>query len=229
MSNAALFTLLQISDSIFPIGSYTQSNGLETYVQKNIVKDSASAKKYLYNMLCYNIKYGDGLGMKLAYEAALGKDIEYLQRIDNILHTSKGAKEIREGSLKLCLRFLKLINKFDEKEAVLKYSELIKNGKCYGVYSIAFGIFAAESNISLDMALSAYIYNQCSSIINNCAKLIPIGQMDGQSILFNMQSTMEEVKKDIIGLSEEELGRCCPAFEIRAMQHEELYSRLYMS
>ena len=31
------FLLLQINDSAFPIGSYTQSFGLETYVQKGLI------------------------------------------------------------------------------------------------------------------------------------------------------------------------------------------------
>ncbi|MDU7968180.1 MAG: urease accessory protein UreF, partial [Paeniclostridium sordellii] len=37
--NKNIFILLQINDALFPIGAYSHSYGLETYIQKNIVKD----------------------------------------------------------------------------------------------------------------------------------------------------------------------------------------------
>lgn len=37
------FLLLQVNDALFPIGGYSHSYGLETYIQKGIVKDADSA------------------------------------------------------------------------------------------------------------------------------------------------------------------------------------------
>ena len=41
------FLLLQINDAVFPIGAYTHSYGLETYIQKNLVHDRESAFEYI--------------------------------------------------------------------------------------------------------------------------------------------------------------------------------------
>ena len=37
--NKTQFYLLQVNDALFPIGGYSHSMGLETYIQKDIVHD----------------------------------------------------------------------------------------------------------------------------------------------------------------------------------------------
>lgn len=227
--NSTFFKLLQVADSIFPIGAYTQSNGLETYVQNGIVKDGKTAKEYLCNMLSYGIKYTDVLALKLAYEYTLDKDIHKLIELDQILYALKAPREVKEGSAKMCARFLKISEKFGQKEMLLKYAELIKQGKCIGQHSIVFGMFCAEYGIDKMESISAYLYNSASCIVNNCAKLIPLGQMEGQLILFESSELLKNIAEEIKDLSLDDLGRCTIGFDIKAMQHENLYSRLYMS
>lgn len=228
-TDGSFLTLLQICDSIFPIGSYTQSNGLEAYVQLDLVNDCTTAMEYVKNMLLYNIKYGDGLAVSLAYKAALSGNLELIAEIDNRLLASKSAREIKDGSCKLCMRFLKLVLELKDSHVTKEYLRLIEDGQCFGQYSAAFGVFTADCRIPLEDVLTAFLYNQASAMVVNCVKLIPLGQIDGQKILFKMQSVIKETVSEAEGLNINDLGRCCIGFEIRAMQHEDLYSRLYMS
>lgn len=46
--------LVQSLDPLFPIGSYTLSNGMETYVQKNVVCSRDQLKEHLESLKCYN-------------------------------------------------------------------------------------------------------------------------------------------------------------------------------
>lgn len=48
------FLLLQMNDSLFPIGAYSHSYGLETYIQRDIVHDTKTAKTYIEKRLKYN-------------------------------------------------------------------------------------------------------------------------------------------------------------------------------
>ena len=41
------YLLMQINDALFPIGAYSHSYGLETYIQKDIVHDMETAQKYI--------------------------------------------------------------------------------------------------------------------------------------------------------------------------------------
>ena len=49
------FYLLQINDALFPIGAYSHSQGLETYIQRGIVHDEATAKEYIHHKIRWNL------------------------------------------------------------------------------------------------------------------------------------------------------------------------------
>jgi len=77
--------------------------------------------------------------------------------------------------------------------------------------------------------LEAFLYAQVSAMVTNCVKSIPLSQTAGQKMLFGFHGVMEEILAETGRLTKEDLGRSAPGFDIRSMQHEVLYSRLYMS
>jgi urease accessory protein len=66
-------------------------------------------------------------------------------------------------------------------------------------------------------------------MVSNSVKLVPLGQLEGQDILYRLQPLMQELAADTLVPDRKWLGCCNPGFDIRCMQHERLYSRLYMS
>ena len=50
-----LFYLLQVNDALFPIGGYSHSQGLETYIQKGIVRDEQTAEEYIESKLKWSV------------------------------------------------------------------------------------------------------------------------------------------------------------------------------
>ena len=66
-------------------------------------------------------------------------------------------------------------------------------------------------------------------MVTNCVKAIPLSQTDGQRLLFKCQELFPGLLEEVKSLTEEELCLSAPGMDIRCMQHEALYSRLYMS
>lgn len=229
---AADFILLQLNDALFPIGSYTQSYGLETYVQQNRVTDKPSFKNYLQANLRHNLLYNDLLMVKLAYIAAQNNDLKQLEYLDQLSTAIKPAREIREASNKLASRLIKTIQSLDlpNLQAIyLDYIDLVKNQQATGHYALTYGILCAALNLDYTASINCYAYAQVSAVVNNGVKLIPLSQTAGQQLLFALQQDLVKCLEQLKHLEIHDLGRSCPAFELRAMQHEQLYSRLYMS
>lgn len=225
-----LFCLLQISDPLFPIGGYTQSFGLETYVQKGIVHDADTARRYLESYLSNNFLYNDLLAVRFAWQYAREGSLLSIRRLDSLLSALKSPREIRTASIKLGTRFSKIVAPvLAENELFNSFSELVGTGICDGHYSVVYGLAAELFKIGLTEALAAVSYSTASSIINNCAKLVPISQRDGQDILFKSQEILQRLVGKAETLEEDSLGISCCGFDLRAMQHERLYTRLYIS
>ena len=224
------FELLQLNDATFPIGSYTHSWGLETFVQKGIFRDSQTAENYFRSELESNFLTNDFLCVRLSYEAAEKSDWQELFEIDEIYNASKNAKEIREGSKKLAARFLKTVSLWEDAEN----SERMAGNWTESPYQpkhfpVAYGAHCALSKIRKDEALKAFLYSQISARVVTAVKLVPLSQSEGQKILHKLFALFGEILEKVMQLSKEDLCRSSPQSEILSMQHEFLYTRLYMS
>lgn len=224
------FELLQLNDATFPIGSYTHSWGLETFVQKGIIRDAESAESYFRAELESNFLTNDFLCTRLSYEAAEKSDWNEIQEIDEIYNASKNAKEIREGSKKLAARFTKTVNLWGRVEN-LECTTENQAGNPYipNHFPVAYGSHCALSKISEDEALKAFLYSQISARVVTAVKLVPLSQSEGQKILHKLFALFGEILEKVMQLSKEDLCRSSPQSEILSMQHEFLYTRLYMS
>ncbi len=224
MNPKSLTTLLHLSDPTLPIGGYAHSYGLESYVQQGRVCDEASAKEFVRNSLFESAKYNDALYVRLAWEAANSGDVERLRVLDGECTAIKSPIEIRTASLKLGVRLLKI---FERKIDTQELSTLTNNGG--GHYPIIYGALAAMMGLELRDTLLSFYYNMLVCMVTNAVKLIPLGQLSGQDLIFELEAELGELVCDTVAMDPEMRGVCAVGFDIRAMQHERLYSRLYMS
>ena len=220
------FELLQLNDATFPIGSYTHSWGLETFVQKGIIRDAQTAESYFRSELESNFLTNDFLCARLSYEAAEKSDWKAIQEIDEIYNASKNAKEIREGSKKLAARFIKTVNLWGRAENL---ESTAGNPYIPNHFPAVYGSHCALSKISEDEALKAFLYSQISARVVTAVKLVPLSQSQGQKILHSLFTLFGEILEKVMRLSKDDLCRSSPQSEILSMQHEFLYTRLYMS
>ena len=227
--SAALLNLLHLSDPALPIGGFSHSAGLETYVQLNTVKDLASAKEFVIEMLSRNLQYTDAAFVSLAFDAAKANDFEAIQLLDDECTAVKLPEEIRLASQKLGMRLIKIFKELCPDVIADRYKAAIDAKSSTGHYCIAFGIFSAAMQISKIDALTGFYYNAASGMITNCVKLIPLGQQDGLKLLFSIKPLILQLAEQSVNPDRDLIGLCCPGLDIRCMQHEHLYSRLYMS
>lgn len=224
------FYLLQVNDALFPIGGYSHSYGLETYIQKGIVKNTKDAEHYLYNRLKYNTLYTDLFCVRLAWEYASKNNIDQLVHLNQITEAGKLPSEIRDASKKLGSRFLKTVQSLNIPYTSDCFNAFTsKIGTKFIHHACLYGAFLCCIGISQEEALSHYLYAQTSAIVTTCVKSIPLSQTDGQKILSDSYPVFIELLNKVMDLELCDYGLSSPGFDIRCMQHEYLYSRIYMS
>ena len=222
--------LLQAFDPLFPTGAYTMSGGMETYTQKGLVQNKSNLVAYLKAQM-YILPYND---LGVCAKTAAGEDFILM---DSLCAAMKQPFEIRTGSEKLCARFLKaqesvrgaVRDALCDYPLLAAYRSAIQQEKCRGHYPVAVGLFMRDLNADLDKALELYCYSLLSQTVNHAVKLIPLGQSDGQAALFEALRLIPAAVQKAMAASVDELGVCGCGFDLRAMQHETLYGRLYIN
>ncbi len=224
------FLLLQVNDALFPIGAYSHSYGLETYIQKNLVCTVGDAWEFIRRRMLYGFCYTECLSARLAYEYGGNGQLDQIAVLEDLLEASRLPSEIRQAAKKLGSRFIKTISSLEiayESAAFNQYCEERK-GKTVS-HSVAYGIFCQSCGIPCEDALEHYLYAQTSSMVTNCVKSVPLSQTDGQRLLRQSQGLCEDILCRLPALTIDDLCLSAPGFDIRSMQHEGLYSRIYMS
>lgn len=226
----AKFFLLQVNDALFPIGGYSHSYGLETYIQKGIVHDEDSAEEFIHKRLEYNFLYNEFLAVRLGWEYAVSGDLMAISRLEEIMEAGKIPRETREASRKLGSRFIKTLSALEiprENRVFEEYREARKGKSVH--HAVAYGVFCGAAGITREEALEHFLYAQTSAMVTNCVKTIPLSQSSGQKLLSGCYPLLQKLTREVKELGEEWLGLSGPGFDLRCMQHEGLYSRIYMS
>ncbi|MCQ2443527.1 MAG: urease accessory protein UreF [Oscillospiraceae bacterium] len=226
MKPSAFLNLLQICDPLFPIGGFTMSNGLETLVQREKITSSHELDGYLRDYLRL-FPYNELGAAALAYR--FSSDKSQVESLDVLMAAFRSPYELRTGSRRLCQRFFKLQESLQPLPSVQHYQNEVKNGRSFGVHAIAVGLFLADLQIPLRDGLTAFCYSTVSTMVTNTVKLVPLSQTEGQRVLNRLFPAMEAAVEKAEDISMDELGIGGAGFDLSSMEHETLYSRIYIN
>ena len=220
---------VQLLDSALPIGTFSHSFGLETAVQQGGVRDVATLQAYLETMLRGAWAPADVMGIKAVYQYVPGEVWEQLWALDQALYVQRAAREAREGQQKMSKQLLRLMRAMYPSLYWSPLVEAIAEKRCVGSYPIVCGWTTYHLDVPLEAAVEGYLYSCVSAAINNAVRLMLCGQTQGQTLLVALLPTIHGAWLEVAAQEPEDFYTTTPAAEIYMMQHETLYSRLFMS
>src|SRR5436309_13198403 len=106
-NSCTLARLLQFGDSMFPIGGFSFSCGLESAVQTGVVNDRATLHGFARTALEQAAR-GDGIAVVAAHRAAAKGDVEALIAIDRRVFARKPSDEMRIMSTRMGRKFTEI-------------------------------------------------------------------------------------------------------------------------
>lgn len=228
MTNNTL-SLFQLCDSNFPTGSFSQSFGLETYIQKDIVYDQESFSNWLNVYLHEQLTYSDGLAARLVYEALEKEDLEKVWKLDRLLTVQNLARESRDGTQRMGDRMLDIAESIYGIPLLSTYRKRIKNKQSFGHPAIAFTMVGHYLQVNNDTTILYYLYSTLVSLVQNAVRAIPLGQTAGQKVIYAFQKELTKATEKIMRLDEADFGIISPGLELSQMQHERVGIRIFSS
>ncbi len=220
--------LLQWMDSAFPTGAFAHSGGLETYAQVDLVRTPGDLRHLIETRLD-NAAHTDMIIVHTAMSAHADDNRALVARLDRLCSASKIARETREASEKIGRRMLSSVLNLLDDEMLTFYQAEIEAGRCAGHHPVTHGLAFAALGIEQRAALLAFGYALAANQTAASLKLMRIGQTQAQTILGDMAEAISEAVDTALARTLDDFGSFTPGLDIRAMQHEHLFRRLFIS
>ncbi len=221
-----LVRLLQLASPALPVGAYSYSQGLESACEEKIVRDKDSARKWINDVLRFNIATMEAPIAVRLYGAWQSKDIDSAKNWNQDFLASRETMELRAETEQMGYSLAKLLldGKFCDALEIVSLSELQPKS-----FPAAFSFAAVSFSVPIDEALTAYLWSWLENQVIAAVKLVPLGQVAGQSLLFDLGQDIPSLVVRALSLSDDELYNLAPGLAILSGKHETQYSRLFRS
>lgn len=224
LNAASLLKLLTLSSTALPIGAYCYSQGVESAIECALVTDEKTALAYFDDVLdLLLVRYELPMLAKLMNSVA---DADHFMALAREYQVSRETREFLLESQQLGFSLNAWIKQ------VLALDVQVESH--YGFVPIYAQLCARLGLQGVD-CLTAYCFSVLENQVLAAVKTVPLGQMSGQRILWQLQQRVPQAVQQALqqalnlqGLALP-LSNNLPNFAMLSMQHETQYSRLFRS
>jgi len=219
----------QLLDSALPIGGFSHSFGLETLVQQERLRTVDELEDYIRSMLAGSWATSDAMVIKAAYACIPANSLPQLWRIDRMLHVQRASSEARSGVQKMGRRLLTLTRSMYPELDWVPLDEAAAAERCGCTHALVHGWVSYHLGVPLDQAVEGYLYGCIVTCVNSALRLMSMGQTQGQMLLAKLVPLTGSEWQRVRHLDPLDAYTNTPAADLAMMQHETLYSRMFMS
>ncbi|HVN66227.1 MAG TPA: urease accessory UreF family protein [Methanomicrobiales archaeon] len=216
-----ILNLIRISDTFFPLGSFTVSQGMEQLVADGLFERekfpgiARAALEKIWMPFDFQV-FSHALG---AYQR---RDMETFLRLDRLCHASKITDENRAAMAKTGRNLADAVH-FGVGTPWASYRDMIVRGETPGMYPVVLAAVSAEMNLDEQGGLSL-IYVNLMEVVASLVRMAEIDYLEAQQVMAGV------IQGIAPGVGEApDISQSFPAADIASMRHEASRSRMFIS
>ena len=220
-----LVALLHLCDSLFPIGAFGYSEGLEAATAEGRIRTPSDLRDWLDVCLEQSFGRADGPTVLLTWTAFNDRDWSTLSRLDSEVHALRPSAGARRANRAMGLRLAITWQALYPDGGMQVLLSRAESGALGPALPVAFGCACASIGVDQRDAAAAFAYTRLASTIAAAMRLMPIGQTDAHAQLAAVLTRIPAVIDEMAGRTE--LESFAPAMDIALMNQPHLHSRLF--
>lgn len=228
LRSAPLARALQFGDSMFPIGGFAFSAGLESAIQKRVVTDAATLQAYARTAV-EQAAMGDGVALIHAHRAAAAGDLDAVVRIDELVFARKLSSETRTMTVRMGKKFAEMGAEVIAAPLLTTWRQKIENGATPGCYPVALAVNFATQQLTARDAFVVHQYGVAAMILGAALRLMKISHIDTQRILYRIDAGADADYEAAAATRLSDMAGFAPLIEILAAVHVKAHVRLFMN
>jgi len=222
-----LLALLHLCDSLFPIGSFGYSDGLEAATAAGLVETSADLQAWLNVCLDEVVGRMDGPAALRAWCAFDREEWEAVCEVDEEITAMRPSFATRRSSRAMGLRLVTTWAALYPERRLAYLLDLARRQSLGPALPVAFGCACASAGVGVRDTGAAFAYTRLGSTTSAALRLMRIGQTDAHVLLANTLGRVPAVVEAMTTRSRPE--SFTPAMDVSAMTQQYLHSRLFRS
>jgi len=219
-----LVVLLHLCDSLFPIGSFAHSDGLEAATSRGDVQTSTDLRAWIDVTLAEGLRRVEGPAVARAWSAVTRGDLETVTTVDDEIYALRPTSTGRESTRAMGSRLLKTWQQI-RPDALTRLARL---EHCQLTLPVAFGAVGAVSEIPLQATVEGFMYTRLAAIVSAAMRLMALGQREGHALLADALTRVPKVTEEIVN-DDGPLGAFTPVLDVTVMSQQYVESRLFKS
>lgn len=224
-----LMHLLQFTDSAFPVGAFSFSNGLETAAHLGIVHNADTLEQYTRSVARQGA-FSDGVAAILAYRAANGSDYQAIVDIDRQIMLFKMNREARLMLVRMGKKLAELgVKIFPGQKLFSQWIADIDAGNTPGSYPVAQGIAFALAELSEEQLFASHQYGVINMVLSAALRCVRVSHYDTQLILFKLSADVNRFYETASNMTFADMNAFVPEMDIFASLHEKGNMRMFMN
>jgi len=227
-NSGSLARLLQFGDSMFPIGGFSFSCGLESAVQTGVVNDRGTLHAFARTALEQAAR-GDGIALVAAHRAAIADDIEKLIALDRRVFARKASDEVRTMSTRMGRKFTEIGVEVVGAPLISTWLARIAEGATPGSYPVALAVNFAVQGLSARAAFLVHHYGLATAILGAAMRLMRVSHVDTQGILYDLNAGVDTAYETAAAARLSDMAGFAPLSDILAAVHTKAHVRLFMN
>lgn len=225
---APLARALQFGDSVFPVGGFAFSGGLESAIQKRVVTDAETLHAYARTAV-EQAAMGDGVALVWAHRAAAAGDLAEVIRIDQCVYARKLSGETRTMTVRMGKKFAEMGAEVIGAALLAAWRGRIEAGATRGCYPVSLAVNFAAQGLTARDAFVVHQYGVASMILGAALRLMKIGHVDTQRILYRLNAGADAAYEGAAATRLADMAGFAPLAEILAAVHVKAHVRLFMN
>jgi len=244
-----ILALLHLCDSLFPIGGFAYSDGLETATTVRMKPDTTEStaegkpdatdgrpaisdirdlREWVDACLDESIGRMEGPAVWQAWAAVGDSDWQALESLDGELTALRPSSSARRSTRAMGSRLLTTWQALHPDPRLAELVTRARGGRLAPVLPIAFAAVCACAGVDRRGAVDSFAYTRLAATISAAMRLMPLGQSDAHAVLARTLDRVPAVVDRIIE-RDARVESFSPALDIAAMTQQYLHSRLFRS
>ena len=223
-----LMHLLEFSDSAFPVGTFSFSNGLETAAFEGIVHNAETLEQYTRTVLQQTI-YCDGIAALQAFRAAGQNDYRMIRKADHQVILCKMNTEARLMLTRMGKKMAEICMQISDNALMRQWLNDICKKIVPGTYPIAQAIWFQQNGSKEEELFAAIEYGTINMILNAALRCVKVSHYETQAILYRLCSVTTADYEVIRQMDFEDIRAFAPEVDIIASLHEKGKMRMFMN